>query len=77
VEEMRSLVPAGVTMAQFSLRWILAFDAVVCAIPGGKRPEQVVENCAASNLPDLSPAVMAAVDDIYNRRIRPLVHARW
>ena len=28
-------------MAQFALRWILMFDAVTCAIPGGKRPAQV------------------------------------
>jgi aryl-alcohol dehydrogenase-like predicted oxidoreductase len=40
VEELRALVPSGVTMAQFALRWILMFDAVTCAIPGGKRPSQ-------------------------------------
>ena len=38
VEELRKLVPAGATMAQFALRWILMFDAVTCAIPGAKRP---------------------------------------
>jgi aryl-alcohol dehydrogenase-like predicted oxidoreductase len=48
VEEIRALVPAGVSMAQFALRWILMFDAVTCAIPGGKRPSQVADNCAAS-----------------------------
>jgi len=41
VEEIRKLLPAGVSMSQFALRWILMFDAVSCAIPGGKRPEQV------------------------------------
>jgi hypothetical protein len=30
VEEMRALLPAGVTMARFALRWILMFDAVTC-----------------------------------------------
>ena len=54
VEELRPLAPDGVSMAQFALRWILAFDAVTCAIPGGKRPAQVAENCAASDLPPLS-----------------------
>ncbi|UCG26053.1 MAG: aldo/keto reductase, partial [Chloroflexota bacterium] len=34
VEELRPLVPDGVTMAQFALRWILMFDAVSCVIPG-------------------------------------------
>jgi aryl-alcohol dehydrogenase-like predicted oxidoreductase len=77
VEEIRHLLPKGVTMSQFALRWILMFDAVTCAIPGGKRPEQVAENCAASDLPELSADTMQAVKLIYDQRIRPLVHARW
>ena len=77
VEEIRPLVPPGATMAQFALRWILMFDAVTCAIPGAKRPSQAAANCAASGLPPLSPAAMAAVETLYNTRIRPLVHQRW
>jgi len=77
VEEIRRLVPDGVTMAQFALRWIMMFDAVSCAIPGGKRPTQVAENCAASSLPPLSPDEMEAVNRIYESKIRPLVHQRW
>ena len=77
VEEIRRLVPAGVTMAQFALRWILMFDAVTCAIPGGKRPSQVAENCAASDLPAINPQTMAAIAGIYDAKIRPLVHHRW
>lgn len=77
VEEIRPLLPAGVTMAQFALRWILMFDGVSCAIPGGKRPAQVAENCAASDLPALPPQTMEAVRSVYDRRIAPLVHARW
>jgi len=77
VEEIRKLVPPGVTMAQFALRWILMFDAVTCAIPGGKRPEQVKDNCAASNLPPLSRAAMDTVRAIYDTTIRAQVHQRW
>jgi len=77
VEEIRALVPAGVSMAQFALRWILMFDAVTCAIPGGKRPSQVKDNCAAPDVPPLSGHAMAAVRAIYDARIRPLVHQRW
>jgi aryl-alcohol dehydrogenase-like predicted oxidoreductase len=77
VEEIRRLLPAGVSMAQFALRWILMHDAVTCAIPGGKRPSQVRENCAASDLPALSDAAMAAVRGIYDARIREAVHQRW
>jgi aryl-alcohol dehydrogenase-like predicted oxidoreductase len=77
VEELRALLPPGATMAQFALRWILMFDAVSCAIPGGKRPAQVADNCAASDLPPLPAGTMAAVARIYDAKIRALVHARW
>ena len=77
VEEIRRLLPAGVSMSQFALRWILMFDAVSCAIPGGKRPEQVAENCRASDLPPLTSETMAEVERIYKQKIGPLVHHRW
>ena len=77
VEEVRALVPEGVSMTQFALRWILMFDAVTCAIPGAKRPAQVEENALAAGLPPLSAEQMAAVQAIYDRSIRPQVHHRW
>lgn len=77
VEEIRRLLPSNVTMSQFALRWILMFDAVSCAIPGGKRPEQVAENAAASGLPAFSEYQMSAVRELYNTKIAPLVHQRW
>jgi len=77
VEQLRPLVPAGTSMSQFALRWILMFDAVTCAIPGGKRPEQVADNARASNLPPITPEAMATIRSLYDSQIRPLVHQRW
>ncbi len=77
VEEIRKLVPPGVSMSQFALRWILMFDAVSCAIPGGKKADQVADNCRASDLPALTPGQMAAVTLIYDAKIKPLVQNRW
>jgi aryl-alcohol dehydrogenase-like predicted oxidoreductase len=77
VEELRKLVPRGMTMTQFALRWILMFDAVTCAIPGAKRPSQAEENIAAADFPRLSDEVMKAVREIYEARIQPLVHHYW
>jgi len=77
VEDIRKAAPAGMTMAQFALRWILMFDAITCAIPGGRRPAQVEENCSASDLPVLSESAMAAVRRIYDSKIRAGVHQRW
>jgi aryl-alcohol dehydrogenase-like predicted oxidoreductase len=65
------------TMAQFALRWILMFEAVTCAIPGAKRPDQVEENTNAADLPPLSDETMRKISQIYDRLIRPQVHQRW
>jgi aryl-alcohol dehydrogenase-like predicted oxidoreductase len=77
VETLRPLVPTGATMAQLALRWILMFPAVTCAIPGAKRPMQVEENVAATDLPPLTPETMAKIRALYDERIRPLVHHYW
>lgn len=77
VEALRPYVPSGMTMAQMALRWILMFPAVTCAIPGAKRPEQVDENAAASDLPPLTDNAMSAFDAIYTQQIRPQVHHYW
>ncbi|MGD8626582.1 MAG: aldo/keto reductase [Anaerolineae bacterium] len=77
VEALRPLVPAGATMAQMALRWILMFDAVSLTIPGAKHPRQAAENAAASALPPLDEETMAAARDVYDRFIRPHVHQRW
>jgi aryl-alcohol dehydrogenase-like predicted oxidoreductase len=77
VEEIRALLPPNVSMAQFALRWILMFPAVTCAIPGGKRPSQVADNCSASDLPPLTAPAMQAIREIYDRRVRESVHHRW
>jgi aryl-alcohol dehydrogenase-like predicted oxidoreductase len=77
VDELRALVPAGATMAQFALRWILMWDQVTCAIPGAKRADQVHENVRARMLPAPSVETMDAAGEIYDRLIRPHVHGRW
>jgi aryl-alcohol dehydrogenase-like predicted oxidoreductase len=77
VEELRALVPQGMTMAQFALRWILMFDAVTCVIPGAKRPAQAEDNALAADLPPLNEETMAGISDIYERLIRNQVHHYW
>jgi aryl-alcohol dehydrogenase-like predicted oxidoreductase len=77
VEDLKTLVPAGATMAQLALRWILMFDAVSTVIPGAKNQVQAADNALAADLPKLSRKTMAAVVDIYDRYARPQVHQRW
>lgn len=77
VDELKAICPAGMSMVQFALRWILMFDAVTCAIPGAKRPSQAEENFTAADLAPLSEETMAQVRTIYDRHIRGLVHYYW
>ena len=77
VEELRDLVPAGASMTQMALRWILMFDGVTAAIPGAKTVDQARSNAAAADLAALPPATMEKISAMYEERIRPLVHQRW
>jgi aryl-alcohol dehydrogenase-like predicted oxidoreductase len=77
VEALRALVPSGATMAQLALRWIVMFDAVTCAIPGAKTPDQARDNTAAIDLPALDEAAMDAVRKVYDQHIREHVHGSW
>ncbi len=77
VEELKKICPAGMSLVQFALRWILMFDAVTCAIPGAKRPSQADENFKAADLPALSAETMQKVRAVYDRYIREGVHQLW
>ena len=77
VDQVRKLLPEGVTMPNFALRWILDYDAVGCVIPGARNEEQIKQNVAASTLPSLTSAQKEALAGLYDSRIRPLVHQRW
>ena len=77
VEKLKAICPAGMSLTQFALRWILMFDAVTCAIPGARRPSQAEDNFAAADLPALTAETMAQVGSIYDRFIRAGVHQYW
>ena len=77
VEELREVVPAGATMAQAALRWILDFPEVTSAIPGARNVDQVKANVGAAELPALPEAANARVRDVYDRYLRPRIHDRW
>jgi aryl-alcohol dehydrogenase-like predicted oxidoreductase len=77
VEGLKAICPAGMSMSQFALRWILMFDAVTCAIPGAKRPAQVDENFNAADMTPIGDETMNQVRSIYDQHIRELVHNYW
>lgn len=77
IDELRGLVPSGMNMAQFALRWILDEESISCIIPGARNEQQVRENAAASDLPALGADLHETIEGIYKRSIKPLVHHRW
>ena len=77
VEELKSLVPEGASMAQLALRWILMFPEVSAAIPGAKNVQQTEDNVRAADLPALSADAMAKVREVHDRYVRASVHPRW
>jgi aryl-alcohol dehydrogenase-like predicted oxidoreductase len=64
VQNLRPLAAqSGLSMAQLAVAWVLQHDFVSSAIIGASRPEQVVDNVAASGV-RLDDDLMAAIDDV-------------
>lgn len=76
VEKLKQVFP-NQNLAQIALRWILMFDAVSTVIPGASKPEHIISNAKASNLPPLTKSEMKQVQDIYNEYIKNPVHYLW
>ncbi|WP_031480275.1 aldo/keto reductase [Streptomyces bicolor] len=75
--EFSALAPEGFTPAQLALRWIIQQPGVTTVIPGARSPEQAHANAAAAALPELSDETLAAIQDLYDRRIKDQVENRW
>lgn len=60
-EALRPLVPAGASMAELALRWILADRRVATVIPGMRKERNVEANLAAADAPPLDPSLLAAL----------------
>jgi aryl-alcohol dehydrogenase-like predicted oxidoreductase len=69
-DQLKPLVPAGMTMAQFAQRWVLDFDAVSVIIPGATRPDQVLSNVSVSDLPPLSADLHNQLREIYEADVK-------
>ena len=77
VDELRTLVPPGETMAALALRFCLSDPGVSTVIPGAKNPDQARQNAAAGELGPLDGPTLERLAGIYRERIAPEVHNRW
>ena len=67
---LKSILPRG-DMAQQSIKWILQHPAITTVIPGASKVAQAEGNVAASGLEDLDGATMQALQQFYNKNIKP------
>ncbi len=73
VEEIKKLFPTQTNLSAIALKWILMFPEVSCVIPGASRPEQVLSNIQASQLPNLSSDQMDRIKHIYEQYVWPVI----
>jgi aryl-alcohol dehydrogenase-like predicted oxidoreductase len=67
---LKKFVPAGMSMADMSQRWILDHDAVSTVITGASKAEQAKANARVSNLPSLSAELHRKLADFYEREVK-------
>ncbi|MBB4077929.1 aryl-alcohol dehydrogenase-like predicted oxidoreductase [Lewinella aquimaris] len=77
VEELKQLFPGEDNLAPVALQWILSFPEVSCIIPGASKVEHLTSNISAAEREPLTDEQLAAMNDIYNRMVRPSVHQLW
>lgn len=68
-DQIKSLVPANMTMAQFALRWILDHPEVSVIIPSASKIDQVVSNASASDIDPLDKEVHSQLHLLYREKI--------
>ena len=64
-------------LAPLAIRWILMHEAVSVVIPGASRVEQLKENIRAAELKALSDEQMKAVQNLYETKLRNVIHDQW
>lgn len=68
-DELKSFVPEEMTMAQWSQRWILDYDAVTTIITGASKVSQVESNVGAADLASLGDETHNKLSDWYQSNV--------
>lgn len=77
VQELKSLFPDVSNLAPVALKWILQHKEISCVIPGASKPEHIITNLSAYNLPELNEKQITDMNEIYTRYLKSEVHQRW
>ena len=64
-------------IAPIAIKWVLMHEAVSVVIPGASKAEQLTENIRAAELPDLIAEQMQKVKQLYDSKLRDIIHPQW
>ena len=75
-EQLKQMVPSGIPLSQFALRWILDQPAVSTIIAGVTRPDQLRANVDATKREPVEPALAEELAGWYQDKVRPEIRGR-
>lgn len=71
MEDVKALIPQGMTLPEFALRWILDHPAVSTVIPGATKVEQAAGNARASAVDPLPLDTHSKLRELYYTKVLP------
>ena len=75
-EQLKQMIPAGIPLSQFALRWILDQPAVSSIIAGVTRPDQLRANVDATKREPIEPKLIEELNGWYQEKVRPEIRGR-
>lgn len=76
VDQLKQMVPKGLPLAQFALRWLLDQPQVSTIIAGVTKPAQLRDNVEASRREPLDPALIEELRGWYADKVKPEIRGR-
>ena len=73
VDQLKRMIPRGIPLSQFAIRWLLDQPAVSTVIAGVTKPAQLIDNVEATKRDPLEPDLVEELRDWYERKVRPEV----
>ena len=75
-DQLKQMIPAGIPLSQFALRWILDQPAVSTIIAGVTRPDQLRANVDTTKREPIEPELVEKLHDWYQDKVRPEIRGR-
>jgi aryl-alcohol dehydrogenase-like predicted oxidoreductase len=73
VEQLQSLLPANLPLAECAIRWLLDHPQITSVITGASKPEQIQQNTRYSGHTPLSKDLLTKLADFYQQEVSPWV----